>query len=142
MAAYTIKFRLGDAQIEISADNERDLFDRATLFGEIPRQCGNCESTQLWPRHRIAQGRYHYYEVVCMACNYRAKVGQTQDSGALFCRGEWEPPYVPDEAADRHEAQPPRRDTGRVPSAPPQPAPPAQRDYPKSYGQGKPYGQR
>lgn len=103
--SYSAKFRLGDMQIEVNADTAKTLFERLTLFGEIPKTCGKCEGTNLWPRHRIAQNRYHYYEMVCRACGHRCKLGQTQEGGHLFCRGEWEPPYQGED--DRHE-EPPR----------------------------------
>lgn len=139
--SYTATIQIGRIRYQVAGDTERTLFERLSLFAEMPDRCGNpqCAETALQPRHRSPQGN-DYYSLDCPACGWRYTYGITKEDKRLFPHRKWEPPYQ-SEAGDepRHETarHAPMRETAPQPMAQPQPAP---RSYPPSRGHGRPYG--
>jgi hypothetical protein len=135
MSAYKATFPFGTGRIEIVAATERELFERASFFVELPTDCSHCSEGKMIPNHRSPNGN-DYYAMVCNnpACGYRYKISITKEGGRLYPKREWEPPYTG--GNDGRDEQP-RQQTGPVPTQPAQ-----ERDYPPSGGHGRPYGQR
>jgi rubredoxin len=110
MIPYQATLQVGRIRFNIAAENERTLFERVSLFAEMPERCGNpqCGETALQPRHRSPQGN-DYYSLDCVACGWRYTYGITKEDKRLFPHRKWEPPFSGSSSND----EPPRTETGR-----------------------------
>ncbi len=78
--------------VTIRAETDKELIQRATLFSELPRECGSCGSKDLSLKFRSPQG-YEFYQLVCNRCDLEFKISQSkQEHGLLFINhseAEW-----------------------------------------------------
>lgn len=98
----TLKFKIGKAVIEVAGRNEKELIEDASLFYELPCECGLCKSTNLGFRHRRTTD-YDFYEMLCLECRATYAFGQKKEGGGLFPKGkdgDWEPKYERQERSD------------------------------------------
>lgn len=112
-AKYTVNSK---CQLEFEGKDVKDMFQKLSHIGDVFGQgrCGNCESDNVQMQHRQPSG-FDYYSVVCKDCRHEFKFGQMKDSGKLFPKGQWEPPYDGegkkrredrDESGDGYEYEP------------------------------------
>jgi hypothetical protein len=152
---------VGKMKVEVTASNERELFERASFLAELPSTCQNCESDEMIPNYRSPQGN-DYYAMVCRCCGWRYKIGITKETKQLFPKREWEPPFRDGDSDDRRPTGPVRTQTAPTPRPITPPEEPGntrltaeeldrrrneqytngERSYPPSGGHGKPYGKR
>jgi|GEM_PF-2758625 len=148
--SYKAIIPLGRMRIEVTADNERTLFERVAFFAELPERCGNptCGGDRLRMKHRSPKGN-DYYSIECADCGHEYTLGITKEDKRLFPHRRWEPPYTGDREGrsdnDDRTHHPARRESGPVPTQQGEPAPQQgdhrpERDYPPSKGHGRPYG--
>lgn len=75
--------------IEVEGSDQTTVFQAIAQAQEIfdaETKCGLCSSTELRFVFRVAQDKYDYYELRCLACGARFAFGQKQqpDKGKLF----------------------------------------------------------
>lgn len=78
------KFKFGAMMIAINAADPKSLFEQASIFGELPHQCGKCQSPNIAPTHRLTKEQDSYYNLRCCDCGAIFDVGQKKDSNGLF----------------------------------------------------------
>ena len=80
-----VRIQVGRVWLEVDStsvkDAIRDLSDYADVFSHT--SCGACQSQEVRPTHRQAQG-YDFYEMTCLACGARLSFGQLRDGDGLF----------------------------------------------------------
>ena len=85
LMSVRVSMVMGSAKVEVEAPDAKEavkeLSSYIDFFGEST--CGLCQSTDVVPRHRVAQG-YDFYEMVCRACGAKLSFGQTREDNKLF----------------------------------------------------------
>lgn len=103
-----IRFRV-NARVTVEAD-VNDMKQGFHFVSEVQESmgagpCGHCESANVAPSFRQAQG-YDFYSLVCQDCGHELSFGQRRDDGGLFPKMKdkegnlidhkgWAPPYNP-----------------------------------------------
>jgi hypothetical protein len=84
--AVNVKVKMGDALVEVSAANPKDLFAELASYAEILQKepCGLCNGPTVWD-HRQPKG-FDYYEFRCVKCGARMQFGQNKEGGTLFAK--------------------------------------------------------
>jgi len=79
----SVKIKVGSIWVEVEG-GVKDVFKTCTEFAILQEsQCGACQSTNICPEHRVAQG-YDFYSFRCGDCNAELKLGQKRDAETLF----------------------------------------------------------
>jgi len=85
--------------LEIDCNKPIEAMNAIALFQEFlsEEKCGrmDCGSTRIRFEHRIAQGEYHYYSLVCMECRAILDIHQKKEGGGVYFNrklpsGEWD----------------------------------------------------
>jgi len=118
----TIKTKVGQNEITVSGDDDKDLIKKISFWGQLPKKCGNCESDAIGFGHADRSG-FDFYFMKCSSCQYEFKFGQKKDHSGLFPKSnKWEAPFA--SSGNDEEYTPPARPA-------PRPAPrPASRPAP------------
>jgi len=117
-----LHIQVGSNKVVISAENERDLIKQASFFGQLPCQCGNCESPDIGFVHTSPQG-YDFYMLRCKNCDWEYKFGIRKEDHNLFPKPDpngkkgWSEPYSQSGQQERTEDAP-RQKTGPPPPKP------------------------
>lgn len=86
--------------ITVPGTDIKQLFKDVSFWtNDFPTSCGMCQSTNIAPAHRVAQG-YDFYSAKCGACGAEYSFGQAKEGGHLFPKREWKPPF---HRADAHQ---------------------------------------
>jgi hypothetical protein len=120
-----LKFAFGPYEVMVEGQREHEIFQQASLWGEIATHCVGRKNIAL--KHRVSQG-FDYYEVEDMETGERLRFGQRKEDNGLFPKG-WEPPYVPPPEA--RQLPPPPQPSARAAAQQRGPAP-AQAQRPAS----------
>ena len=111
--AMQMKIKVGLNEIQVSGEDEKELIEAASFFGQLPCSCGNCQSQEIGFSHRTAlkDGKpCHFYGMRCNSCKWEFKFGVRQDGSGLFpkpsddsSKGGWQAPYNSGYSAGRDE---------------------------------------
>lgn len=91
-----VNIRFGACMVEFEAKNVKDVFRAFTMYEVLGEtKCGACESHEISPRFRQAQG-YDFYSFNCNACRAELHLGQKREGDVLFPKrkdadGNWLP---------------------------------------------------
>ena len=92
-----VRMQIGKVWLETDSMSAKDAISALSEYAEVFSQttCGECQSDNVRPSHRQAQG-YDFYEMLCLACGARLQFGQRRDGGCLFPKrkdtdGNWLP---------------------------------------------------
>jgi hypothetical protein len=70
--------------VEITGENERELFKPAGFWLSLPRKCPVCQKP-LTIDYRLAQKKFHYYELICTGEPvHKLQLGQSQTDQSLY----------------------------------------------------------
>ena len=85
MTKAKVRVQAGKAWIEVEASNVKEAMQGIGEYAEVFKEdtCQCCQSTNVIPIHRNAQG-YDFYEMVCCDCGAKLSYGQTREGGRLF----------------------------------------------------------
>ena len=83
-AKLSIQTRPGTT-IHLDGDDPKKAIAILTKWDAMltEQHCGACQSPQIVPRHRQAQG-YDFYNLSCLKCGHRLEFGQLREGGGLF----------------------------------------------------------
>lgn len=124
-----LKLKFGQNEVTITGADEKEIFQGASFWGQLPTECGSCKSKEIGLIHSTPSG-YEYYMMKCRGCGYEFKFGIRKEDHKLFPKpeknntGGWVPPYQGREE-EEYESPPPRQQTRQPasrPSGPPQKA--------------------
>ena len=74
--------------LKINGQDEKDIIMRVSFWSQLPTKCPMCEAN-LKLSYRFAQGKYHYYGLVCNGkTKHKCNFGSRSDSGELFYYGD------------------------------------------------------
>lgn len=84
----TYKSKNGRFLIEATGDTVKDCFAQvggAAAVFEAESTCGKCNSSDIRPNFKIVKdGKFKYYELVCMSCRAQFSFGQATSGDILF----------------------------------------------------------
>jgi hypothetical protein len=85
MVSAKIRVQIGKTWIEVDANSVKEAIQGLSEYTEVFSQgeCGLCQSHEVAPMHREAQG-FSFYEMTCLSCGARLSFGQTREGGRLF----------------------------------------------------------
>ncbi len=85
MTNAKVRVQIGKTWIEIDASSVKEAIIGLAEYSEVFSQaeCGLCQSHEIAPMHRSAQG-YDFYEMGCLSCGAKLGFGQTREGGRLF----------------------------------------------------------
>ena len=77
------KIAIGKMHLTFEAQNMKDVFRWSGIYANLPKQCDNCQSDNVYLSHRHVKG-FDYYSIKCGQCGAEGKFGQAKEGGALF----------------------------------------------------------
>lgn len=113
--AITLRMKIGGSEIAVAGKDLKEIIEQASIFYELPQECGLCQCKHLGFRHRRTDD-YDFFEQVCLECGATYSLGQKKEGGGLFPRGnkdtgEWEPKYEKKSDQRRDDRRDDRRDS-------------------------------
>lgn len=117
--------KIGQNEVTISGKDEKEIIADASFWGQLPCECGNCQSKEIGFVHSTPSG-YEYFMMKCRSCGYEFKFGIRKEDHKLFPKpeknntGGWVAPFQG--GNDDYEDRPAPRQAPRQ-AAPSRPAP-------------------
>ena len=72
--------------VTVTGNTPKEIIQGASFWlNDFPKQCGNCQSTDIAPRHRRTKG-FDFYEARCAKCHHSVKISETKEDHSFFIR--------------------------------------------------------
>jgi len=75
--------KIGSMNLELEAENMKSVFKWAGVYGNLPKACHACQSSNLFLSFR-SPASYEYYSLKCAECGAEGNFGQAKEGGGLF----------------------------------------------------------
>lgn len=122
--AITMRLKIGGSEIAVAGKNLKELIREASVFSELPCECGLCKSKNIGFKYRMTKDEDEYYEMLCRDCLATYALGQHKNGDTLFPKGNkdtggWDEKYERRKDDDRgrddrkNDRQDDRRDSRR-----------------------------
>lgn len=78
--SYVYKQKVGSGMIEITENDFKAIWAKASFFGDFPKACGKCDSLDIVPMQKSPKGN-DYYGLKCKACGSEFTFHQRKEGG-------------------------------------------------------------
>jgi hypothetical protein len=78
--SWTFKTKVGNGMLEVTEQDFKAIWSKASLIGDFPTECGKCGSKDIAPMHKTPKG-VEYFGLKCKACGAEQTFHQKKEGG-------------------------------------------------------------
>lgn len=78
--SWTFKAKVGNGMLEVTEQDFKAIWAKASLIGDFPSECGKCKSKDIAPMHKTPK-EVEYFGLKCKSCGAEQVFHQRKAGG-------------------------------------------------------------